>query len=148
MYHYLILLLHLLGAILWTGGHLVLSLAILPRAMRNKDPDLILQFESGYEKIGMSALLVQIITGFWLAHRLLPDITQWFRVNDASSCLILVKITLLVLTVVLAAHARLRIIPGLEAKNLKLLAYHIIAVTILSVLFVAAGLGFRTGVFF
>lgn len=148
MYHYFILLLHLLGAILWTGGHLVLSLVILPRAMRNKDPGLILQFESGYEKIGMSALLVQIITGFWLAHRLLPDITQWFRVYDAISCLILVKITLLVLTVVLAAHARLRIIPGLEAKNLQLLAYHIIAVTILSVLFVAVGLGFRTGGFF
>ena len=142
------LLLHLLGATLWTGGHLVLALAILPRAMRNKDPDLILQFESGYEKIGMPALIVQIVTGFWLAYRLIPDITQWFRADDAISRLILVKITLLVLTVVLAAHARLRIIPRLDAHNLKSLACHIIAVTILSVLFVAAGLGFRTGVFF
>ena len=142
------LLLHLLGATLWTGGHLVLSLAILPRAMRNKDPDLILQFESGYEKIGMAALIVQVVTGFWLAHRLMPDVMHWFSAGDAISQLILVKITLLVVTAVLALHARLSIIPRLDAHNLKSLACHIVAVTVLSVLFVAAGIGFRTGIFF
>ena len=142
------LLLHLLGATLWTGGHLVLTLAILPRALRNKDPDPILQFESGYEKIGMSALIVQVVTGLWLAHRLMPDMTRWFSADDTHSRLILVKLALLVLTILLAAHARLRIIPRLDAGNLNALAVHVIAVTILSVLFVAAGLGFRTGVFF
>jgi len=147
MYNF-ILLLHLLGATLWTGGHLVLALAILPGAIRKKEPGLILEFESGYEKIGMPALVVQTVTGFMLAYNLMPDISQWFSMNDAISYLILVKITLLVLTVVLAAHARLRIIPVLEATNLNLLACHIIAVTILSVLFVAVGLGFRTGGFF
>ena len=146
MYNF-ILLLHLLGATLWTGGHLVLSLTILPRAMRNKDPDLILQFESGYEKIGMSALIVQIVTGFWLAQRLMPDMAHWFNADDAHSRLILVKLALLIMTILLAAHARLRIIPRLDAGNLNALAFHIIAVTILSVLFVAAGTGFRTGVF-
>ena len=142
------LFLHLLGATLWTGGHLILALAILPGAIRKKEPKLILEFESGYEKIGMSALVVLVITGFLLAHRLIPDITQWFSANDEISRLIMVKITLLVLTLVLAAHARLRIIPRLGVNNLNLLAGHIIAVTILSVLFVAAGLGFRTGGFF
>ena len=147
MYPY-ILLLHVLGAALWTGGHLILALSVLPRALRKKEPDLILEFESAYEKIGIPALIVQVVTGFWLAYRLLPDITLWVNVDDTLSRLILVKITLLVLTLVLAAHARLRIIPRLGVKNLNLLAGHIIAVTILSVLFVAAGLGFRTGGFF
>ena len=126
----------------------MLALSVLPRALRKKEPYLVLEFESAYEKIGMPALIVQVVTGFWLAYRLLPDITLWVNVDDAISRLILVKITLLVLTIVLAAHARLRIIPRLEVKNLHLLAGHIIVVTILSVLFVAAGLGFRTGGFF
>ena len=147
MYNF-ILLLHLLGATLWTGGHLVLSLAILPRAMRNKNPNLILEFESGYEKIGMPALIMQIVTGLWLAQRLMPDMTHWFSADDTTSRLILVKLALLIMTILLAAHARLRIIPRLDAGNLNALAFHIVAVTILSVLFVAAGLGFRTGVFF
>jgi len=146
--HPYILLLHVLGAAIWTGGHLVLALAIVPRALRNKDPRIILEFESGYEKVGMPALIVQVVTGFWLAHSLMPDWLRWFSADDAISRLILVKIAILVLTVILAAHARLRIIPRLEAGNLNLLAGHIIAVTLLAVLFVAAGLGFRTGGFF
>jgi putative copper export protein len=147
MYNF-ILLLHLLGATLWTGGHLVLSLAILPRAMRNKNPNLILEFESGYEKIGIPALIVQIVTGLWLAQRLIPDMTHWFNADDTTSRLILVKLSLLIMTILFAAHARLRIIPGLVAEKLNSLAFHIIAVTILSVLFVATGLGFRPGVSF
>ncbi|MGH8119809.1 MAG: CopD family protein [Gammaproteobacteria bacterium] len=143
-----ILLLHLLGATLWTGGHLVLALVFLPRALRNKEPLLILDFESGYEKIGMPALIVQVLTGFWLAHRLLPDWMHWFNAEDATSRLVLAKIVLLVLTLVLAAHARLRLIPRLAPGNLNLLAGHIIAVTLLAVLFVATGIGFRIGGFF
>lgn len=140
-----ILLLHLLGATIWTGGHLVLALGILPRVLAERSPRRLLEYESAYEKIGMPALIVQAVTGFWLAHRLMPDYSAWFNVHNAVSFLILLKMTLLALTLALAAHARLRIIPRLDAGNLNLLAWHIIAVTILSVLFVAAGLGFRTG---
>ena len=144
----LILLLHMLGATIWTGGHLVLALCVLPRVLAEKSPSRLLEFETTYEKIGVPALIVQVASGFWLAHRFLPDFAQWFSADDAISRLILVKITLLVLTLVLALHARLRIIPKLSVNNLNLLAGHIIAVTILSVLFVATGLGFRTGGFF
>ena len=142
------LLLHMLGATIWTGGHLVLALCILPRVLAEKSPSRLLEFEAAFEKIGMLALMVQVASGFWLAHRLLPDFAQWLRLDDAISRLILVKVTLLVLTLVLAAHARLRIIPRLGVNNLNLLAGHIIAVTILSVLFVVVGLGFRTSGFF
>ena len=141
----IILLLHILGATIWTGGHLVLSLCILPRVFAEKSPARLLDFESAYEKIGMPALIIQVASGLWLAHGLMPDFEQWFRPDDAISRLILVKIMLLVLTIALAAHARLSIIPRLDTHNLKSLACHIIAVTILSVLFVVTGLGFRTG---
>lgn len=143
--HSFILFLHVLGATLWTGGHLVLALVVLPRALSKREPALILEFESGYEKIGMPALVVQVATGLMLAHQLVPGWEQWFSTDNPLSRLILVKLALLVLTLGLAAHARLYLIPRLGSGNLKLLAGHIIAVTLLAVLLVAAGIGFRSG---
>lgn len=67
-----LLFLHLLGATVWVGGHLVLLLGVLPRAMRQRDPQPVRQFEQLYERIGIPALLIQIITGFWLASLWLP----------------------------------------------------------------------------
>ena len=48
----LLLLLHILAATIWTGGHIVLSTIVLPRALRERSPEPLLQFERGYEKIG------------------------------------------------------------------------------------------------
>jgi len=47
----------------------------------------------------------------------------------------------------LAADAKLRIIPRLSEKKLISLAWHIIPVTIISVLFIVTGVSFRTGGF-
>ncbi|WP_428940144.1 CopD family protein [Fontivita pretiosa] len=142
----IILLLHVLGATVWTGGHLVLALVVLPRAIKNRSPEELRRFESGYERIGIPALLLQVATGLWLAYRMVPDITQWLALADNPlSRPIFLKLTLLLLTVILAADARLRIIPKLSERNLTALAWHIIPVTVLSVLFVAAGVSFRTG---
>jgi hypothetical protein len=52
---------------------------------------------------------------------------------------------LLAATVALALHARLWLIPRLRDDNLPALAAHILAVTILAVLFVLAGVLFRVG---
>jgi len=141
----LLLLLHLLAATIWTGGHIVLSLAILPRALRERSAHQLLQFESAYEKIGMPALFVQIVTGLMLAHRMLPDFNQWLNFSNPLSRPLMLKFTLLALTAVIALHARFRVIPYLCDKNLTLMAWHIVPVTILSVLFVFAGVSFRTG---
>jgi putative copper export protein len=142
-----ILLLHLLGATVWTGGHLLLALVILPRALRQRDVEGIRSFEHAFEKIGIPALLVQIASGLWLAHRMLPDVSAWFQWNHPFARLILLKLSLLALTALLAADARLRIIPRLGPHNLHSLAWHIIPVTVISVLFVVVGVSFRTGWF-
>jgi putative copper export protein len=143
--HLWILLVHALGATIWTGGHLVLALTVLPRALRTGSPEMVLQFEEGYEKLGMPALVVQIITGIWLAYRYLPDPGAWFGFGSPLAVNIFVKLALLALTLALAVHARLRVIPRLDAQRLKGLAYHIVAVTVLAVLFVVMGIGFRFG---
>jgi putative copper export protein len=141
----LALVLHILGATVWTGGHLVLSLTVLPRALRQRDPDVIRSFEAGYERIGLPALAIQVVTGLWLAHRLLPRLSDWVSFTTVASTHIGLKLLLLLLTVVLAVHARLRLIPRLTERTLPMLAWHVIAVTVVAVLFVLVGVGFRTG---
>jgi putative copper export protein len=141
----LMLILHVLGATIWTGGHLVLAITILPQALRRRDAELIRGFESRYERIGIPALLVQVVTGIWLAYRMLPDPGAWFGFESSAASHISVKLLLLLLTVVFAIDARVRIIPRLSAETLPSLAWHIIPVTIFSVLFVVVGVGVGTG---
>jgi putative copper export protein len=140
-----LLLLHILGATIWTGGHLVLALVVLPKVLREKAPAELLRFESGFEKIGIPALLVQVATGLWLAHQMVPDVGQWLDFGNPLSRGIGAKLMLLAITIAFAADARLRIIPRLTEKNLTALAWHIIPVTVVSVLFVVVGVSFQTG---
>jgi putative copper export protein len=139
-----VLVLHVLGAAVWTGGHLVLSISVLPRALATRSPDVVLDFESAFERVGIPALGVQVATGIWLLFRLMELGLEGAALTHTTG-LTIAKFVLLALTVALAAHARLRLIPRLTADNLRALAWHIVAVTFLSVLFVIAGVGFRVG---
>ena len=38
----------------------------------------LLDFEQGYEKLGMPALAIQVASGLWMALQLVPDWRQWF----------------------------------------------------------------------
>ena len=69
-----VLVLHVLGATIWTGGHLVLSTSVLPKALARRSPEVLQEFESGFERVGIPALIVQVLTGIWLLYRLLPGL--------------------------------------------------------------------------
>lgn len=140
-----LLFLHILGAAIWTGGHLVLALGVLPTALRRDDPALIEAFEARYEPVGIVALVAQVVTGAELTRRYFPGFEGLFDLDNPLAVAALAKIALLLLTVSLALDARLRIIPKLGRHNLTALAWHIIPVTILSVAFVYVGLRFRFG---
>ena len=144
MFNYL-LILHLLGAAIWTGGHLILALAILPKVLSSRNLDVLLQFEQQFEKIGMPALAIQIITGLWMAHNILPNVSAWFAFDNDISILIGIKLILLLMTATVAMHARFWVIPRLSADNLNGFAVNIVLVTLLSVTFVVVGTLFRTG---
>lgn len=141
----LLLTLHLLAATIWTGGHIVLSVVVLPRVLKERSASRLLEFESVYEKIGMPALIIQIVTGLLLAHRMLPDVSLWFDMSIPVAQGITAKLTLLALTFLFAIDARFRVIPKLSADNLNDMAWHIIPVTLFSILFVIVGASFRTG---
>lgn len=127
-----LLTLHILGATVWTGGHLVLALTVLPRVLKERDPAALLRFESGFEKLGIPALLVQVATGIWLAQRIVPP-GQWFELASPQARLIVLKLALLAGTALFAVDARFRLIPALTERSLVALAWHVWPVTLLSV---------------
>ena len=140
-----ILILHLLGATVWTGGHLILILVVLPKALSSRNIDGLMQFEQLFERVGMPALVLQIITGLWMAYQLLPNIAAWFKLDNDFSILISLKLLLLLMTVLVALHARFYRIPRLSIHTLKGFSIYIILVTLFSVAFVVVGTLFRTG---
>lgn len=142
--YYIVLSLHILGATVWAGGHLVLAVSILPEALRQHRAATVSEFEQRFERIGLRALAVQIVTGLWLAERLLGSPDHWFDGNSLART-VQVKLGLLAVTVGLAVHARFRVIPSLSDATLPTLAWHIRIVTLAAVLFVLAGASLRFG---
>ena len=137
--------LHVLGATVWVGGHLVLCLAVLPRALRSRDPRIVSEFESGFERLGIPALALQALTGLWLASHWVPNIAEWLSPSTPQARLIFLKLLLLIVTVALGLHARLRVLPTLDAEKLHALAYHIVLVTLVGVGMLLVGVAIRTG---
>ncbi len=105
---------HALAATVWTGGHLVLDLGVLPQALRERSADRIRDFEP----LGLTALGLQVITGLWMGLILLPDLHGLFDPANPIGLLVGTKLLLLTATAALAVHARLRLIPNLTDANL------------------------------
>ncbi|WP_019499138.1 CopD family protein [Pseudanabaena sp. PCC 6802] len=141
----ILVILHTLGATVWTGGHLVLAITVLPSALKSRDPDRIHQFEEHFEGFGLASLLLQVITGLWLTWIYFPGFQSLLSFESYLSTYIGIKLGLLVGTLALAVHARFFIIPNLTKETLDSLAYHIVGVTLLAVLFVILGAGIRLG---
>ena len=142
--YYVVLCVHIVGASVWAGGHLVLALTILPRALRERRAAAVSEFEQRFERVGLPALGAQIVTGLWLAERLLGPPGNWFTDGPIARG-VQVKLALLALTLGLAVHARFRVIPKLADDTLPTLAWHIRIVTLAAVLFVLAGASIRLG---
>ncbi len=137
-----LILLHVLGATIWVGGHLILAIGFLPQALSKKNPASILDFEKHFERIGIPALLLQVITGVWMALIYVP-FTEWWSLGTSHHVYLWTKLGLLASTIVLAIHVRFFILPKLTSEKLPALAFHIVLVTLLAVFFVVTGLSFR-----
>src|SRR5690349_17173707 len=111
MLYKLLVMLHLLGASVWIGGHVVLDRVILPKALRERDPRPLLEFERGYGRVGLLALAIQLATGLWLAHIWLGGWSHILKDPPPAATYILIKLGLAAATVVLAGHAYHRVLP-------------------------------------
>lgn len=145
MSHHLLLVLHLIGATIWVGGHLILAIGILPEVLNKKDPQILLNFEKKYEKIGMPALLVMVITGIWMSVQFGIGFSQWFRFANPLETVVSLKLLLLFTTILFALSANIFVLPKLSPKNLNLMAFHIISVTTIGVLMLILGSFVRYG---
>ena len=140
-----LLFIHLTAASIWVGGHMILAISLLPEALSKRDPVMVRNFEKIYERIGLPAMAIQVVTGLWLAYQLQPGLASWADWSDPVSLTISLKLVCLLATIALALHARLVLIPRLNAARLPLLGLHIAAVTLLALAFVWLGLSFRSG---
>ncbi|BEP16678.1 CopD family protein [Pyrofollis japonicus] len=131
-------LLHLLGASVWIGGHLVIAFGYLPRLLRG-DPYELKRFEEVYEKIGIPSLLLVLATGAYMGLQWAP-LEQWLAFEGKARILD-IKAAMALTVLLLAADVKLRIEPKAEQGKLPVLdlAAHIILVTILSIGFLVAG---------
>jgi putative copper export protein len=143
----LLLTLHVLGACVWTGGHLVLALAVLPRALAAGDGRALHEFDDRFEKLAVPALLVQVATGFALAWSARPEPSTWLGFSDTLAAHVTLKLLLLLGTVALALDARLRLAraPLTERARLRSMAVHVVAVTVLAVALVVVGVSAHVG---
>ena len=146
-YHHVVLIFHLLAATVWVGGHLLLTVLLLPRAVRENDPSVILDFQKQYERFGMSSLLILVVTGIAMAldYGVYPG--RWFHFADPIETVVSLKLSLLAATFALALSAQFFVIPRLKSGNpaLGVIAFHIISVTLLGVSMLIIGSSIRFG---
>lgn len=143
------LILHLLGASIWVGGHFYLLIRLMPTFIRHDDVEGFLNFEKSYEPLGLTALVVQIITGIYMMAHILP-IPLWTSNMGVLTELIHGKLTWLVLTIVTALHARFRVVKKLQAgthqpNTLIIMGVHVLLICIWGMAFVINGAFFRWG---
>jgi putative copper export protein len=141
----LLVIVHALAATVWTGGHLVLDLGVLPKALREREAAQIRAFEDTFEPLGLTALALQVVTGVWMGWIYLPGFRGLLNPANPVGMLVGVKLLLLAATVALALHARLQLIPNLSNDNLSGLAWHIRGITALAIAFVVVGALIRLG---
>lgn len=140
-----LLFLHILGACMWVGGHLILLFVIFPEAKRRQSPEYLLKFEKNYERLGMPALFIQLITGAFLFVNLLS--TTDFNFTHPLAYKLYIKLGLLFATFAIATHARFFVLKNLTVEKLPAMHRHVVAVTIISLLFILAGLNFKHNLF-
>jgi putative copper export protein len=147
MNHHLLLIIHLLSAAIWVGGHLLLVFGYLPQALREKNQNIILNFEKKYEPIGMTALIALVLTGILIAYKYGVTIDHWFQFKTPIEKVISTKLLFLILTVFLALSAQFRVLPKLK-KNSEILpemTFHILTVTSIGVIMLILGSFVRFG---
>lgn len=147
MNHHLLLVIHLLAATVWVGGHLYLVICILPGVLKKKDPSRLLRFEKSFEPLGIPSLILLVITGIWMGYHFGVRLPTWFSFQTPIERVVSTKLVLLFTTVLFALSAQIRVIPSLRKspKKLSEMAFHAISVTLLGMALLTLGSFVRYG---
>lgn len=149
MSHHFILILHLIAASIWVGGHIYLVTCLFPGILKRKDNAALTAFEKKYEPLGIPALITLVITGFLMAFDYGIKWADLFSFSTAIERVVSTKLLLLILTVCFALSAQFRVIPSLKKSPKKLveMAIHATAVTLIGITLLVLGSFVRYGGF-
>jgi len=148
MSHHILLILHIIAATIWIGGHLYLCICILPKVLHKKNADELLKFEKAYAPLGLTALAVLITTGIWMALKFGITPRLWFSFISPLEKVVSIKLLLLLLTISFAISAQIRVIPKLKQGDMKKLiemVFHIIGITFIGITMLVLGTFVRYG---
>lgn len=145
MQHHIYLVLHLLAATIWVGGHFFLILRILPSTLQQKDISILSDFRLKFGKIGMHSLLILVVTGILLAYDYNVPISDWFSFSNPIEKIISIKLLLLFTSLSLAVHAQKVVFPKLTSNRMLPAIVEIIIVTLIAVSMLILGSLVRVG---
>src|SRR5690554_818550 len=89
--HHILLIIHLICAAVWVGGHLFLVLRIIPKALKEKNSSILKNFKNRFEPIGIPALILLLVSGILLAYQYNVKIATWFSFSNAIEKVVSIK---------------------------------------------------------
>src|SRR5690606_32730366 len=112
--HHILLIIHLVCATIWVGGHLFVAIRVLPKALREKDVAGLKSFKEKFEPLGMPSLIFLVVTGIWMAYDYNAILSTWFSFSNNIERVISIMLFLLLVTFVLAVLVNRIIFPKLN----------------------------------
>jgi putative copper export protein len=145
VYHQIILIIHLLAASIWVGGHLFLVLRILPATIQQNDISILSSFRAKFSKIGMPSLFVLFVTGVLMAYYYDVTVTKWFSFSSPIEKIVSTKLLLLFISLIIAIHTQKFVFPKLTSESMLLAVIEITLVTIIGATMLILGSLVRIG---
>jgi uncharacterized membrane protein len=145
MKHQLILIIHLLAATIWVGGHLLLVFRFLPATLKHKDLTILNDFRAKFGKIGIPSLLILVLTGVLSAYDYGVPVSKWFSFSEPIEKIVSSKLLLLFASLALAVHSQKFVFPKLTAEKMTFAIIEIITVTLIGVMMLILGSFIRLG---
>jgi len=141
-------LIHVIGATIWVGGHLLLLGGYLRRALREGSASPIIEFERMFARIGLPSFALTMVSGALMGLIRYPP-SLWLDLDGPTGRLGLKVLTVTALLPIMV-YAEKRVLPALKSGgNPKMLArFSVLATvaTILSLILVVLGWAVRFGI--
>lgn len=145
MKHQVTLILHLLAATIWVGGHLLLLLRFVPKAIKSKSLEELSAFRKNYEPVGMPSLFILIITGILMAYDYNITFEKWFLFENSIEKIVSIKLILLFISLTLAFITLKFVLPSINKISPFILYCIIFLVTTIAVTMLVLGSLVRIG---
>lgn len=145
MKHQIVLIIHLLAATIWVGGHLLLLLRYVPKAIKSKSHEELSTFRKNFEPVGMPSLFILIITGILMAYDYKITFKKWFLFENSIEKIISFKLILLLISLTLAFITIKFVLPSINKVSPFLLYFIIFLVTTIAVSMLILGSLIRVG---